>query len=74
VIAAAFIIVASAITGYVDADLHPYLSAYGFERQLGALVGLALGVMAAGVGAQGAQVELIGWGRGRNMTAWKKRI
>ncbi len=49
VIAAAFIIVASAMTGYVDADLHPYLSAYGFERQLGALVGLALGVMAAGV-------------------------
>lgn len=49
VIAAALIIVGFAIAGYVNSDLRPYLFAYGFERQLGALVGLAIGIIVAGI-------------------------
>jgi hypothetical protein len=48
-IAAALVIVGFVIAGYVGSNLHPYLVAYGFERQLGALVGLAVGVMVAGI-------------------------
>jgi H+/gluconate symporter-like permease len=49
VIAAALIIAGFVITGYVDPDLHPYLVAYGFERQLGALAGLAVGIIVVGI-------------------------
>jgi hypothetical protein len=49
VVAAALITVGFVITGFVDSDLHPYLVAYGFERQLGALVGLAVGIIVVGI-------------------------
>jgi hypothetical protein len=48
-IAATLIIAGFVIAGYLDSDLHPYLVAYGFERQLGALLGLVVGVMVAGI-------------------------
>jgi hypothetical protein len=47
--AATLIALGFAIAAYVDSDLHPYLVAYGFERQLGALLGLAVGIMVAGI-------------------------
>ena len=49
VIAAAVIIVGGAIAGYVCAETRPELFFLGYGRWLGALVGLALGVVSAGV-------------------------
>lgn len=49
VIAAVLIILGSTAAGYVDADARPYLFGFRFAREAGALIGLAIGIVAAGV-------------------------
>src|SRR5512146_677060 len=49
VIAAAVMIVGGAIGGYVSAETRPELFFTTYGRWLGALIGLALGVVSAGV-------------------------
>lgn len=49
VIAAAVIIVAGAVGGYVGSETRPELFFTSYGRWLGALLGLVLGVVAAGV-------------------------
>ena len=49
VIAAVLIIVGFVAAGYMNADSRPELLEYRFARELGALFGLMVGIIAAGV-------------------------
>ncbi len=49
VIAAALIIIGFVVASYFDAGIRAELSAFSFGRELGALIGLVLGTIAAGI-------------------------
>lgn len=49
VVAALLMIVGSAVAGYVDAGRQDGLAAFGYGPAVGALIGLVLGIIGAGV-------------------------